>query len=70
VTSNGPSHGQSEAGDAGPDAVELALAMALTKATEAGEWSVVAQLARELEARRNARAEVLDLTTERSKRGR
>ncbi len=37
------------------DAVEIALADALTKATAAERWDVVAQLARELEARRLAR---------------
>jgi hypothetical protein len=36
--------------------VETALAEALRGATAAGEWSVVAQLARELEARRAAKA--------------
>lgn len=38
------------------DPVEVALAEAIKGATAAGEWSVVAQLARELEARRNAHA--------------
>ena len=38
------------------DAVEAALAQALRKATTAERWDVVAQLARELEARRLARA--------------
>jgi hypothetical protein len=38
------------------DALEAALADAITKATGAGEWAIVAQLARELEARRTARA--------------
>jgi hypothetical protein len=38
------------------DAVEAALAKALEGATAAAEWAVVAQLARELEARRLARA--------------
>jgi hypothetical protein len=37
------------------DAVEAALAKALEGATAAGRWDVVAQLARELEARRLAR---------------
>jgi ribosomal protein L18E len=37
------------------DVVEAALADALTKASAASEWTVVAQLARELEARRTAR---------------
>ncbi len=36
------------------DVVEAALAEALTAATRAGQWEVVAQIARELEARRKA----------------
>jgi hypothetical protein len=39
-----------------PDVVEAALARALDRASEAGRFDVVAQLARELEARRLARA--------------
>jgi hypothetical protein len=39
-----------------PDAIEQALAKALTEAAGAGRFDVVAQLARELEARRHARA--------------
>jgi hypothetical protein len=52
------------------DAVETALALALEGAAKAGEWSTVAQLARELEARRLARAKVvtLDSTRRRSSR--
>lgn len=38
------------------DLVEAALAEALRKATEAGRFDVLAQLARELEARRTAAA--------------
>ncbi|MGO8993583.1 MAG: hypothetical protein ACLQVI_09650 [Polyangiaceae bacterium] len=38
------------------DAVEAALAEAIRGATSAGRWDVVAQLAKELEARRLARA--------------
>jgi hypothetical protein len=37
------------------DAVEAALAKALGGATAAGRWDVVAQIAKELEARRLAR---------------
>jgi len=37
------------------DAVEEALATALAEASAGGRWDVVAQLARELEARRSAR---------------
>jgi hypothetical protein len=54
------------------DAVEGALAMALTEATKAGKWDVVSQLARELEARRVARSDgkVVALDPARSRRGR
>ncbi len=38
------------------DVVEAALAEALTRASEAGQWAVVSQLARELDARRKAHA--------------
>jgi hypothetical protein len=41
--------------DEGTDAVELALAETLERASVAGEWSTVAVLVRELEARRAAR---------------
>lgn len=37
------------------DRVEVALAKALGEASTAGQWAVVAQLARELEARRSVR---------------
>jgi hypothetical protein len=40
--------------DRNVDPVEAPLADALTRAAAAGEWSVVGQLARELEARRKA----------------
>jgi hypothetical protein len=39
-----------------PNAVEMALARALTEASAAGRFDVVVQLARELEARRVAKA--------------
>jgi hypothetical protein len=52
------------------DPVEAALATALEGATRAGEWATVAQLARELEARRKAKERVVDLTSERARRGR
>jgi hypothetical protein len=57
------------------DAVEAALADALTKAATAGRFDVVAQLARELAARREAGAGrhagggVVDLDVARRKRG-
>lgn len=49
--------------------VEEALAAALTAASAAGQWETVTQLARELEARRRARVDVVDLSAERAKRG-
>ncbi len=52
------------------DPIETALGDALTKASAAGEWSLVAQLARELEARRAARAGAVDLAAERRRRDR
>lgn len=61
-------HGPPEKGGGPrPDAVEQALAAALTAATQAGEWTVVAQLASELQARREARAEVIDLASRRER---
>jgi hypothetical protein len=50
------------------DVVEAALADALTKASAAAQWDVVARLAGELEARRKARAGVVDLVAARAKR--
>jgi len=47
------------------DPVEEALADALRGATAAGQWDTVAQLARELQARREARAGVVDLAAAR-----
>ena len=52
------------------DAVEGALAAAVTVAANAQRWDVVAQLARELEARRLAHASVPSLADERSRRQR
>jgi hypothetical protein len=50
--------------------VETALAAALEGATAAREWALVGQLARELEARRLARAQVPSLDDARAaKRG-
>jgi hypothetical protein len=53
---------------AASDPVEAALADALTKASAAGRFDVVAQLARELEARRTARAGVVVLAEARERR--
>ena len=52
------------------DPIEAALADALTKAAAAARFDVVAQLAKELEARRSARSGVVDLEAEARKRGR
>lgn len=52
------------------DPVETALAVALDRASAAGRYDVVIQLARELEARRTARAgNVVRLDDERARRG-
>ena len=58
----GPNEMQSSAG---PLTVDGALAVALARASAAHEWGVVAQLARELEARRLAAAGVRSLLDER-----
>jgi hypothetical protein len=50
------------------DAVDQALAVALERASAAGEWSTVTQLARELEARRLGRVDVVQLEVERARR--
>jgi hypothetical protein len=52
------------------DPVELALATALDRASAAGQWTVAEVLARELEARRKARAGVVQLDAARRKRDR
>jgi len=49
-----------------PASIESALAHALSKATDAGRWDVVAQLARELEARRLEGSNVVTLTNKRA----
>jgi hypothetical protein len=61
----GPSESQ-PAGNA--LSVEDALAVALARASAAQEWAVVAQLARELEARRLSAAGVRSLLDERGRR--
>jgi hypothetical protein len=52
------------------DAIEVALAHALTAASHAGQWDIVALLARELAARRLERSapNVVDLDTRRPPR--
>jgi hypothetical protein len=47
----------------------LALADALTKTAAAGDFDAVRALVNELEARRRARAGVVELEAERAKRG-
>jgi hypothetical protein len=51
-----------------PDAVEVTLAAALDGARLAGEWPLVAQLARDLEVRRLARMSVPHLDSARRRR--
>lgn len=61
--------GQSAGQSATPiDVVEAALATALERASAAGQWTAVEVLARELEARRRARGETVDLAAERARR--
>jgi len=70
VAANPPS--SSTVGPAGPslgDPVEAALAAGIVAATADRQWSVVALLTRELQARREARAGVVDLDMARRKRG-
>lgn len=50
------------------DPVELALAEALTRASMAGQWSTVEVLSRELTARREARAHVVNISASRTTR--
>jgi hypothetical protein len=52
-----------------PDAVEVALAAGIERASAAGEWAAVQALVQELEVRRRARASVVSLDTERRRRG-
>jgi hypothetical protein len=64
-------HGQSVGNELElADPVEAALAVALTAASAAGQWTAVEVLARELEARRKARAGVVDLEQARAKKHR
>jgi hypothetical protein len=63
--------GPAEPAQPGPDgAVDLALAESLRAATAAGEWSLVAELARELGERRRARTapDVASLETARARK--
>jgi hypothetical protein len=57
----------SEAADV-RDPIEVALAEGLRKAAEAGQWTAVELLSRELQARREARANVVELDAERRRR--
>jgi len=65
VTSDGQSEGNPGAIS---EPVEAALAAALERASMAGEWATVALLARELQARREARAGVVMLDSARKRR--
>jgi hypothetical protein len=56
TTQGDPKQREVSALSPGGDAVEAALAGALARAAEAGRFDVVAQLAKELQARRLARA--------------
>ena len=58
--------GQRKAGDIGT--VEDALARAIAQASVVGRWDIVAQLARELEARRLSAAGVRSLVDKRGRR--
>ena len=59
----------SDRADPAGDSVEIALATALTAAASAGRFDVVAQLAREFEARRlAASANIIDIETRRAPR--
>ena len=49
------------------DPVEAALAIALDRASEAGQWAAVEVLARELEGRRRARSSVVRLDAARGR---
>jgi hypothetical protein len=62
--------GQSGGNREALNAVELALADAITRASAAGRFDVVAQLAREIEARRLASSNVVPLGAARARRGR
>lgn len=53
----------------GPDEVERALGDAIAKAAAAGRFDVLPALVAELEARRKARSETIDLAAVRAKRG-
>ena len=48
--------------------MEAALATALERASADGQWDVVVTIARELQARRDARAGVVDLEAARKRR--
>jgi hypothetical protein len=52
-----------------PDAVEVALAVGIERASTAGAWAAVQALVQELEVRRKARSSVVSLDTERRWRG-
>ncbi len=51
------------------DVVEAGLVAIMGRASEAGEWAVVAELARQLDERRKSRMGVVDLDVARAKKG-
>jgi hypothetical protein len=51
------------------DPVEAGLIAIMARASEAGEWAVVSELARQLDERRKVRGGVVSLDAERAKRG-
>jgi hypothetical protein len=62
--------GQSRGNESLPDVVEAALADALTRAAAEGSWTTVEALSRELQARREARSNVVVLDTAKRRRER
>lgn len=65
-----PTPGERVAACDSANVVEVALADALTRAAAASAWSAVEALTAELRARREARAGVVNLRSERARRGR
>jgi hypothetical protein len=61
--------GQSRGNEPTLDVVEAALADALTRAAAAEQWTTVEALSRELQARREARSNVVVLDTTKRRRG-
>jgi hypothetical protein len=70
VADRPPSSEPNVTGVAESDPVEAALAEALTRAAAAGQWGTVETLSRELQARRESRANVVQLDAARRRRER